>query len=285
MESNSFNLNNKVNHNFVKVGLWWTLPAFLILGVIFLVVIIQGGNYIDTYIGVQKDLFFYLNSHLSSFPNIELNLTQLGDVLIIFPFFMALILYAPKLWEALISSSLISLGVSFGLKKLFSVPRPARFFDEESFTILGRTLDGNNSLPSGHSMTAFIVITLLLFAFMPLKNRIIQTFWTILILCVGFLIASSRVGVGAHYPLDVISGASIGYILAIIGIQITQRVNWFNWIGKRKYLIIFIVLLVAWIFILIQKIVNYNLPIFYLSLIFLLLSLYLITKRYVQKYL
>ncbi len=160
-------INNKIKHRFNTLNSWHLLPPMIILLSVFLFIFSKNGNYIEEYIGVQKELFFYLNDKLSSFPRVEYNLTQLGDVLIVFPLLMIFIRYAPKLWEALLVSSLLSLVVSAGLKKLFSVPRPARFFGEDSFTIIGRTLTGHNSCPSGHSITAFIIITLLLFAFMP----------------------------------------------------------------------------------------------------------------------
>ncbi len=215
-------LKSRVENNFRNVKLWFMFPAVFILGVIFILIISAEGNYKEAYVHIQQDLFFYLNKKLSLFPNLALNITQMGDVLVVFPFVMFLFFYAPKYWDALLTSSLLSLVVSAGLKKLFSIPRPARMFDIDSFTIVGRTLRGENSLPSGHSMTIFIVVVLLLFAFMPQKNKVYQIIWTIWGLLVGLLIASSRIGVGAHYPLDVIAGASIGYILAVIGIWIAN---------------------------------------------------------------
>ncbi len=149
-------------------------------------------------------------------------------------------------------------------------------------------------------MTIFIVITLLLFAFMPRKNKFYQFIWTIFILSVGLTIAFSRVGVGAHFPLDVITGSAIGYILAMIGISITgsaigyilamigirinNKVNWWNWIENKKYYPIFIILLILWGGVIITlKILKTNLIIYYISLIPLIITLYLIIKKYVQK--
>ncbi len=275
--SNNYKLNQKATTNFKKVKLGLLTPAILVLVLLSFFLISKEGNYIDTYIKVQKDCFFYLNNKLSIFPTIPFNLTQLGDVLIVFPLLMALFIYAPKFWEALITSSLLSLVVSFGLKKLLAVPRPARVFDHDSFMIIGRTLSGKNSLPSGHSMTAFIVITILLFAFMPKKN-ISKVLWSFSIVTLGFVIAFSRVAVGAHYPLDVIAGSSIGYILAIIGIWITNNSKWLSWIENKKYYLIFIVLFTIWAFIIIKKIVDYNLLVFYGSLLSLIITLYLLIK-------
>ncbi len=276
-------LNHTTNDNFKNLKWWTLLPGFLALIYVAFLVFTTKGNFVEAYVGVQKDWFFYLNEKLSIFPNFQFNITQLGDVLIVFPFVMFLVRYAPRFWGALPTSSLLSLGVSAGLKRFFSVPRPAGMFDNESFTIIGRTLT-KHSLPSGHSMTIFILITLLLFAFMPRKNKIYQFIWTAFILSVGLMIAFSRVGVGAHYPLDVVTGSAIGYILAIIGIKINNNVNWWDWVGKRKFLPIFILLFAAWgIAIGIVKLPKYQLPIFYMSIVSIIIALYLIIKKYVQK--
>ncbi len=156
----------------------------------------DGSSFIDHYVYVQKDLFFYLNNKLSQFPNLQFNLTQLGDGLIFYPLLTIFIIYGPKLWEAILTSSIISLIVSALLKKLFAVPRPATMLDHDSFTIIGKTLTGKTSLPSGHSICAFIIITTLLFAFMPKKIGY-KIIWSFFIISAGLIITFSRVGVGA----------------------------------------------------------------------------------------
>lgn len=280
----SSKLNRNVDDNFMNVKLGLLIPPFCILFLISLYFLFfnVSENFIDGYVNIQKDLFFYLNGKLSDFPNLQFNLTQLGDVLIFFPFLTIFIVYAPKLWEALLSSAVLSLLVSATLKKLFAMPRPAAIFDNESFIIIGITLSGNTSLPSGHSIATFIAITILLFAFMPQRNKY-KVIWASFILMLGFIIAFSRVGVGAHYPIDVVVGSTIGYIVTVIGIQISNKVDWFAWIANKKYHPIFILLLMIWGGVIVVKILGDNLPIFYFSLFSLIISLYLITSAYVQK--
>ena len=176
-------LDHKVTDNFMNVKLWMLIPPFLLLFLFCLYFFLfnEGSNYIDTYVTTQKDLFFYLNKKLSKFSSLQFNLTQLGDVLIFFPLITVFIVYAPKLWEGLLTSAIISLIVSASLKKLFAIPRPAAMFDNDSFVIIGRTLSGKTSLPSGHSIATFMVITILLFAFMPKKNTY-KISWSILMM-------------------------------------------------------------------------------------------------------
>ena len=277
-------LNNKVINNFNNIKLWLLIPPFLLLIIMILYFIINndGSSFIDHYVYVQKDLFFYLNNKLSQFPNLQFNLTQLGDAMLFYPLLAIFIIYAPKLWEALLTSSFFSLIVSALLKKIFAVPRPAAMFDHDSFTIIGKTLSGKTSLPSGHSICAFIVITTLLFAFMPKKIGY-KIIWSIFIISAGLIITFSRVGVGAHYPLDVIIGSTIGFIISIIGIAISNRFKLFNWINDKNKLPIFMLALVISGGVIIKKITEINLPIFYISLTSLVITLYLMIRFYVTK--
>ncbi|MBT4882010.1 MAG: phosphatase PAP2 family protein [Flavobacteriales bacterium] len=281
---NTDKLDAVVNDNFkkVKLGLLFSPFCLLCLVTFYVIFFNTGEGYVDGYVNIQKDLFFYLNGKLSEFPNLQFNLTQLGDVLIFFPFLTVFIVYAPKIWEALLSSAILSLLVSAILKKIFAMPRPAAIFENESFVIIGKILSGNTSLPSGHSIATFVVITILLFAFMPKRNKY-KVIWSSFILMLGFIIAFSRVGVGAHYPIDVIVGSIIGYIVTVIGIQISNKVDWFAWISNKRYYPVFILSLIIWGGVIVAKILGDNLPVFYFSLFSLIISLCLITSTYVQK--
>jgi membrane-associated phospholipid phosphatase len=234
------------------------------------------------YTEIQKNCFLFINSELSQFPNTIYNLTQFGDALIFMSLISIFILYAPKIWESLLSASIVSAIFSRLFKDIFSVPRPAEAFDNSIFVIVGRRLPGFSSLPSGHSITIFTVLTVLLFAFMPKKwsNKVL---WCFLIISIGYILAFTRVGVGAHYPLDVITGSITGYISALIGIFISRKYKIWSWISNKKYYYIFIVLFLVCAVVLISKISTESLIIYYLSLISLIVSLYKIINVYIKK--
>lgn len=259
------------NYSKLKPSLFY-LPAFLLVALV-LFLCAQDALSGDKYIQIQKDSFFFMNDQLGQYPNIQYNLTQLGDEEIFLSFLSIFIIYAPEIWESLISVSLVTVIFSSGLKKIFHVPRPAEVFDENSFVIVGKTLHGHNSLPSGHSITVFAILTVLLFAFMPqqLKYKIL---WSFFILVMGLILVFTRVGVGAHYPLDVILGSVIGYISGLIGIFINQRYKIWTWVSIKKYYPIFILLILIAGITLINKIVNENLIIFYLALFSLFVPFY-----------
>jgi membrane-associated phospholipid phosphatase len=275
-------LNNNVIANFLKLKpTYFLLPLVLLLSIVGFL-FYNSALSVEKYVQIQKNCFLYINSELSQYPTLIYNLTQIGDALIFLSFLTLLIIYAPKVWEALLTASIVSALFSRGLKDLFLVPRPAEVFDNNIFVIVGRRLPGFSSLPSGHSITTFTIITVLLFAFMPKKvsHKII---WILLLVCFGLIIVSTRVGVGAHHPLDVITGSIIGFLCGLIGIFISRKYRIWNWITIKKYYPVFITLFVVCGVVLVTKISKENLLIYYFSLISLIFSLYKIIYVYVKK--
>lgn len=278
-----YKMNNYVLNNFSKLR--WSiffLPVLLLL-IIFLFLYSQNALTVNAYIQIQKSWFYYLNGRLSQFPDLEYNLTQMGDAFIALSIVSAFIIYAPKIWESLITASLLSAVLSAVLKHLFHVPRPAATFNHQSFVIVGKTLSStNNSLPSGHSITIFTVLTVLMFGFMP-QQKINKVLWFALFILSGLFLAFTRVGVGAHYPMDIIIGGIVGYIAALSGIFIDRKYNIWKWINSKKSYLFFILLFAVCIALLIQLILKENLFIFYFSLLCLMYSMYAVTKAYFGK--
>ena len=276
-------LNDKVKLNFINTKKRGLVPPLIFLGLLSIYFLfVAKGNFNDRYINIQKDLFFVINNKLSQYTSLQFNLTQLGDILISFSILSIFSIYASKLWEALITSALLTLLISSTLKEIFTIPRPAVIFDNDSFTIIGRTHSGLASLPSGHSIATFSVITVLLYAFMP-KKKNNKIFWVSFMIVIGLIISFSRVAVGAHFPLDVIIGSAIGFIVAFIGIKISNQFNWLSRIESKTKHLIYLALFVICIGLIIQKLFNTNLFIFYLSIFSLIITLCLNIIIHVKK--
>ncbi len=275
-------MNEKVISNYSKLKPSLFFLPVVLLSAIVLFLYTQDSLSADKYVQIQKKVFFFINYNLGQFPNILYNVTQLGDASIALSLLSIFIVYAPKMWEALISASLISLIFSSVLKNIFSVPRPAVVFDNSTFTIIGNTAVGHASLPSGHSITVFTILTILMFAFMP-KKVDVKILWFFLTVVIGLMIAFTRVGVGAHYPLDVITGSIIGYISALIGIFINRKFPVWTWINNKKFYPVFIVLILISCISLISRIIDEGLVIYYFTLISLIVPLYKITYAVVKK--
>jgi membrane-associated phospholipid phosphatase len=275
-------INNRVIANFSKLKSYLFLIPFILLFCVILFLFSQNALTIANYISIQKELFYFLNSKYSQFPGLIYNLTQIGDAFIFLSLLSVLAIRVPKLWEALLSASILSGIFSPIFKNIFAVPRPAAAFDNTTFTIIGPVLNGHNSLPSGHAITFFTVLTVLLFAFMPKKN-LVKILWIFFIVSIGLLLVFTRVGLGAHYPLDVITGSCIGFISGIMGIFINRKYNLWIWINLKKYYPIFIVVFLVCGIVLINKILHDNLIVYYFALISIIVSVYEFTFEYLKK--
>lgn len=237
---------------------------------------------VQGYVAIQKDWFYDLNHYFGKYEATAFNLTQLGDASIFLSFLILLVIYAPKFWESLLSALLVSAVLCKFLKELFSIPRPAEILNKDSFIIVGRTLDGFSSLPSGHTVTVFTILTVILFAFMP-KKIIYKGIWIFLLLGFGYFIGLSRVAVGAHFPFDVFIGSVIGYCSGLLGIIITRRYKIWNWFCFKKFTPLFIIAIIACCVSVSIKIYYEKSLVFYLVLISLFVALYKFIYVYIKK--
>lgn len=270
-----------VNFNNINSRLLLLFPCFIILALV-LFFLINNSFSVEGYVAIQKDLFYNLNHYFGKYEKTAFNLTQLGDASIFLSFIILLVIYAPKFWESLLSALLVSAVLCKFLKELFSIPRPAEILNKDSFIIVGRTLDGFSSLPSGHTVTVFTILTVILFAFMP-KKIIYKGIWIFLLLGFGYLIGLSRVAVGAHFPFDVLIGSVIGYCSGVLGILITRRYKIWNWFCFKKFTPLFIIAIIACCVSVSIKIYNEKIIVFYLVLISLFVALYKFIYVYVKK--
>lgn len=259
---------------------WILLPLVLLIGTTG-ILLYCGVHNAESYVNFQKEFFLLLNQKLSQFPQWQHNITQLGDVLVLLSLLSFLLRYNPSVWQSLIVGILVSTIFSISLKEIIGMPRPYVAIGEH-FTIIGKTLEGNNSLPSGHSITIWTGLSILMFSFVARKT-IFRILEVLLLSFIGFLVMASRVAVGAHYPLDTIFGGIIGLLSGILGIFLCQRFQFMHWIVSKKYLPIFVVLFSGVTLFLIYKFTKENLPIYGLSIVCLLFSIISISRSYVQK--
>jgi undecaprenyl-diphosphatase len=77
--------------------------------------------------------------------------------------------------------------------------------DPEQDPLVGTPLD--LSLPSGHAATSFAGATLLAW-YAPR--------FAVPLYALAVLVAWSRVYVGVHYPLDILAGAALGFVVGVV---------------------------------------------------------------------
>ena len=275
-------MNEIVIANFNKIrSRLFLLPLFLIATLVVFLLVNNSFSVVG-YVAIQKDWFYDLNHYFGKYTVMAFNLTQLGDASIFLSFLILLVIYAPKVWESLLSALIVSAVFCKFFKDLFLIPRPAEILNEDSFIIVGRTLHGFSSLPSGHTVTIFTILTVILFAFMP-KKRLYKGIWIFLLLAFGYLIGLSRVAVGAHFPFDVVIGSIIGYFSGLLGMFISRRYKIWNWICFKKFAPVFIIAIIACCISVSIKIYNEKIIVFYLALISLFVALYKFIYVYVKK--
>jgi membrane-associated phospholipid phosphatase len=96
-------------------------------------------------------------------------------------------------------------------------PRPKMFFEgQELHFVDGVNIHSFNSMPSGHTATAFAIATLLMLLW---PNRVLS--WVFAITAI--LVAWSRVYLMQHFLYDTLVGAALGLISTLLAFSILQE--------------------------------------------------------------
>lgn len=167
----------------------------------------------------EPQLFLQLNHAAQVLPELFwVSFNILGNGWAIFALACPLLLLAPRLLTAALVGGAISGVLSHLFKHTLEMPRPAALLDPASFHILGKALT-HFSMPSGHTLTAFAILTAFYFALEPTKRG---AYWWLFV--VATLAGLARIAVGAHWPADVCAGAAIGLFSGIAGAGLTQSI-------------------------------------------------------------
>jgi membrane-associated phospholipid phosphatase len=161
---------------------------------------------------LQTPTFLFINRYTQLLPDILWAwLTFIGNGWGIFALCFPLLLLAPRLLSAGLLASLIGGTISQILKPLLELPRPAGVLALEDFYRIGEPLL-NRAMPSGHTLTAFAVVSGIYFA--SDRDKRASLWWV-------FIIASfsgiSRNALGAHWLTDVLAGCAIGLWSGMLG--------------------------------------------------------------------
>ena len=233
--------------------LWLILPVLLLEFISIFGISYTDGFVRASYVAFQKDFFIALNAQLSVLPNaLWLNMTYLGDGVVVFALMSFLLIVRAQAWAAMFASILFASVVTNLGKAYFSLPRPATVLDDSAFNIIGETLIGYSSFPSGHSITISFVSVSILATLLPHPENLKQS----LKLFAGFLVLGifclSRVAVGAHWPMDVVAGAGCGWLVGLVGVSIARvYTSWWQSMltGKLRFVLVGLLLLLSGILI------------------------------------
>ena len=170
-------------------------------------------------------VFIEINQSLSIVPSwIWSNLTLMGDTVILLCFISPLLVFWPQVIASLLWSVPLGAFMTYVLKHAVRSPRPVSVIDLSEINQIGPLLH-NFSFPSGHTITAFTFLCAIVVLGSRLNlgvGRWILIFSTILLSC---LIGISRIAVGAHWPVDVVAGACVGWIAGLNGVWLSDKLK------------------------------------------------------------
>lgn len=145
------------------------------------------------------------------------NITFIGDTYTALAIALLFSYRFPKLTLAILISAVVGTLFIHGLKHALDTARPPAVLIDQGLEVIG-PMYKRNSMPSGHTATAFILATLL--------TRCIRISWKkMAIIAVAFLVAWSRVACGVHWPADVLMGAAIGIVSGVIGLRLSDLIR------------------------------------------------------------
>jgi membrane-associated phospholipid phosphatase len=187
---------------------------FVIIGLLLLLSLGKAGSFVD------------LNPwHRTTLDTVFIWVTFGGDGL--FSVIVILLFLLRRRWSAAIqvtAAFLLSALVAQILKNAFSMPRPMQFFPQGSYPYFIKDVThlGFASFPSGHTTSIFALVTMLAL-FTPNQRA------KIAFLFAGILVGYSRIYLGQHFLNDVLMGAFIGTLVALLvhWLFVTKGQRWF----------------------------------------------------------
>jgi len=171
----------------------------------------------------QGLVFFQTLNHWFSFVDAQfwINITLWGDTLVLLCLMAPLLAYRPEWVYGLIASIPLGGLLSSLLKKGFSAPRPGDVLSASDYHALSDVLTGH-SFPSGHSITAFAMASVVLACLQKEEKSTAVVWMKIAALSIALLIGCSRIALGVHWPIDVMAGACVGWMAGRSGFMLTQ---------------------------------------------------------------
>ena len=157
------------------------------------------------------------------------SVTNLGNGLILIPFFIILSLKRFYLSLALVVNGMVQ-GIIVSIFKQVLFPgakRPIHYLDIDSVHLVsGVDIHSSMSFPSGHTVTIF---GLCIFLSLCYKNKMLSFF----LVCLATLVGISRVYLLQHFFLDITVGAVVGTSVGVLVFHFFENMNKPTWMSQR----------------------------------------------------
>ena len=164
---------------------------------------------------VYNIIYYFHNDCITSFFKIVTFFGSTIFVIILMIFIM--LLFKNKRKATFIDLSvLLSYILNSCVKRLVARPRPV---------LINLVTESTFSYPSGHTMINFVLYGLIIYLIIHNEkiNKYKKMLYSISLIGLFFLIAISRIYLGAHYPSDIIGGLALGNIFLILYITIFKK--------------------------------------------------------------
>lgn len=167
-------------------------------------------NFITHY---DTKLFHWLYNKITKQSCVWVKLiSKTGDGYLYLILGLALFLFEPNHGKLFLYTSVVAYALELPLfvilKKCFKRQRPCDLIANFSAHV---TPSDKFSLPSGHTMAAFLMASLIAH-FYPVMTTTVYLWASI--------VGLSRIMLGVHYPSDVVLGAMLGLTIAILSINL-----------------------------------------------------------------
>ncbi|WP_299195146.1 phosphatase PAP2 family protein [uncultured Amphritea sp.] len=181
--------------------------------------------------------FHLLNQFTPAFPEAFWQIiTFMGDTTLALTLALIIARRNPAILWVIFIAAIYGTLVTHGLKNLFGAGRPPVELVAGEYNLVGKAFR-NGSFPSGHSLTAFVFVSIAYYFFtQPLLRRAL--------LLLGGLVALSRVMVAAHWPVDILVGSAFGILVAVAAVKTAERLS-FGFKPSMHLFIVFLLLVAA----------------------------------------
>ncbi len=183
---------------------------------------------------IDRDVLIYLNQlalHEPVWRSLsQASATYLVGIILLIPVIVIALdrnkedrFFGPRVIAQAVLAILLATAFGFVLEAIVGRLRPTLVLD--GVTAL-RSLPGNTSFPSGHTLTVFAYATVFLL------HRRYHDMGAIMLL-LAFLVGIGRMMLGLHYPTDVLTGALIGILCAFIVVKLSPDL--FKWLERSRH--------------------------------------------------
>lgn len=161
----------------------------------------------------KSDLHLFLTGYHTPFLDTFFRyFTEVGGFI---PFVVGALFVLHRLGAVLfiLGTQLLNTFLTNGLKLLFSMPRPKTYFAKNFPDIVLHQIDGVtmhawNSFPSGHTSSAFALMTCIV---LITRNKYLSVLYCIVAILAGY----SRIYLSQHFAEDVLAGSFTGIVYAL----------------------------------------------------------------------